>query len=835
VTALGFFFCVSLHAAPNSEGLRQRTLIDADWRFHRGEVTSSNEVIATSFEAEKSWERVQLPHDYQLDGKYEPDPQGTTKTTDSRRRGYLPVEVGWYRKHFFVPESDQGKILQLEFGGIFRDSQVWLNGQFVGNHASGYTGFFLDVTKAARCGADNVLVVRVDPRQREGWWYEGSGIYRHVFFTATAPLHVANYGTYVTSTVPNGDQGADTEAEVTVQTSVENSGTASVSCGVVSEIVGPNGTSLKTIKSDESVDAGSKRDIVQHATLKHPQLWSLEAPNLYQLRTTILQAGKPVDSATTTFGIRTIHYDADKGFFLNGKHVKIYGVANHQDLPAVGIAVPDSLQSWRVKKLKEMGCNGWRTAHNPPNEALLDACDRLGMLVMDENRHLGGALGDKTLPGSTETNLDDLAWMIQRDRNHPSIIMWSMCNEEGKMQGVPEGAKVFSAMKELVLRYDKTRPVTSAMHGGWMKDGFTTVEDLVGVNYHPTEYDEIHRANPRLPMYGSETANTKTTRGVYQNDSSKGWASAYNMLDTKVDGKFSPGICINGWPAVASRPFMLGSFTWTGFDYKGEPNPFGWPDISNNTGLMDVCGFPKDKYYYLQACWSDKPMVHLMPMTWNWEVEAIDEVMRRIREADKAARRIRDADRNTGGTTSTSSDEPAKPIRVIAFSNARQVELSLNGKSLGTQTMPQDGFLEWNVPFQPGRLMAKAYANGKTVASDQIETTDAPAKIQFSPDRTLLHADGQDALVVPVSILDGKGRVVPYADNRVSFQISGGGRILGVGNGNPSDHDPDRASERNAFHGHCIVIIQAGEKPDTLRLTATSSGITKASLSFQVK
>ena len=804
-----FGFFTSLHAATPAS-LRQRTLMDADWRFHRGEVASSNEVLSTSYDGEGSWERVQLPHDYQLDGKYEqPEVKNPGRFTDARRRGYLPVEVAWYRKHFSIPESDKGKILQLEFGGIFRDSQVWLNGQFLGKHGSGYTGFFLNITKAARFGVDNVLVVRVDPRQREGWWYEGSGIYRHVYYVAVAPLHVANYGTYVISSVPNGNQGAADKAEVTVQTTIENSGTASARCGVISEVIGPDGALLETLKSEKPVDAAAPREMVQHVVLQHPRLWSLETPNLYQLRTTILEAGRPVDSTTTTFGIRTIHYDADKGFFLNGKHVKIYGVANHQDMPAVGIAVPDSLQSWRVRKLKEMGCNGWRTAHNPPNEALLDACDRLGMLVMDENRHLGGALGDKTQPGNTETNLEDLAWMIQRDRNHPSIIMWSMCNEEAKLQGIPEGAKIFSAMKDVALRYDKTRPVTSAMHGGWMGAGFTTVQDLLGVNYHPNEYDEIHKANPRLPMYGSETANTKTTRCVYQNDSTNGWASAYNMMDTKAGNQFSPGICINGWPAVASRDYMAGSFTWTGFDYKGEPNPFGWPDISNNTGLMDVCGFPKDKYFYLKACWSDKPMVHLMPMTWNWP--------------------------NMAGTTSTSSEKLANPIRVIAFSNARQVELFLNDKSLGTQTMPRDGYLEWQVPYQPGRLLAKGYTDGKLMATDQLETTDAPSKIQLSSDRTSLHADGQDALVVPVSILDAKGRVVPYANNRVSFRLSGGGRILGVGNGNPSDHDPDRASERNAFHGRCIAIIQAGVKAETLQLTAASPGLQEASVTFRVE
>jgi beta-galactosidase len=786
---LSLFSGASLPAAEaESASLRQRTLLDADWRFHRGEVTSSNQVISTSYADEAAWERVQLPHDYQLDGKYEREPVRSEKVSDSRRRGYLPVEVAWYRKHFFIPKSDQGKILQLEFGGVFRDSRVWLNGQFLGSHLGGYTGFYFDIIKAARCGADNVLVVRVDPRQREGWWYEGSGIYRHVNYTALAPLHVARYGTYVISSVPDGNQGADAEAELTIQTTVENNGTATVTCGVVSEIVGPDGASLQTLKTEEAVDAAGQRQLVQHAVLSHPRLWSLESPNLHQLHTTILQAGQPVDSTSTTFGIRTIRFDADKGLFLNGKHVRIQGVACHQDFPAVGIAVPDSLEPWRVKKLKEMGCNGWRTAHNEPNGALLDACDRMGMLVMAENRHLDDG----------EANLADLATMIQHDRNHPSIIMWSLCNEGG-VQGKPEGARLFSALKKVVLRYDQTRPTTSAMNRGWMEPGQATVEDLIGVNYHPEDYDRIHRAHPRLPMFGSETANTKTTRGEYANDPTNGWVSSYNLVDAKADQKFSPAICIDGWPFVAARPFMAGSFTWAGFDYKGEPNPYGWPMVNANVGLMDTCGFPKDKYYYLQACWSDKPMVHLMPMTWNWP------------------------------------GKEGQNIRVIAFSNARQVEFVLNGKSLGTQTMPRDGYLEWQVPYQPGSLVAKGYTDGKLLATDQLETADAPARIQLSPDRKVLQTDGQDSLVVPVSILDAQGRLVPYANNRVSFQLSDGGRILGVGNGNPSDHDPDRANHRTAFHGECIVIIQAGVKPETLQLTATSPGLQAANITFGVQ
>jgi beta-galactosidase len=495
-----------------------------------------------------------------------------------------------------------------------------------------------------------------------------------------------------------------------------------------------------------------------------------------------------VDSTTTTFGVRTIRYDVNKGFFLNGQHVEIHGTASHQDFAGVGIAVPDSLQAWRVEQLKKRGCNAWRTAHNPPSEALLEACDRLGMLVMDENRHLGDAYTHHSPEGTTANNLSDLATMIQRDRNHPGIIMWSMCNEEG-LQGSPEGAALVSAMMKVVHRYDNTRPITSAMNGKggvniFLGHGIADVEDMIGVNYNDTSYDVIHNRHPDKPMFGSEDTNQKTTRGEYADVSATGMRSCYNLSE-------------GGWLAVVTRPFMAGSFTWTGFDYKGEPNPYGWPDISNNTGLLDSCGFPKDKAYYFESCWSEKPMVHLLPH-WNWP------------------------------------GKEGQNIRVMAFSNAQKVELFLNGKSLGTKEMPHDAHVEWEVPYQPGSLMAKGYKDGEIVATDEVQTTDAPASIELKPDRTTLHTDGEDAVVVPVSILDDEGRVVPNADKRITFKLTGGGRILGVGNGNPADHDPDHADQRKAFHGRCIVVIQAGSKPATLQLTATSPGLAPATMSFEV-
>ena len=457
---------------------REHVLLDADWRFHRGDLPSDDNAQSIGYD-EHSWQPVQLPHDYILDGTYNP--------TNTRNHGYLPFEPAWYRKHFYISANDQGKILQLEFGGIFRDREVWLNGQFLGRHASGYTGFTYDVTKIAHFG-ENVIAVRVDPTQFEGWWYEGGGIYRHVYFEALSPLRVTPSGTCVVAKVPGGNEGARDEADLTIETTIQNDNPAPVNCGVVSDIIGPDGDSVKTADNMQLIAANTSATVVQHAVLRHPRLWDLDSPQLYRLRTILRQNGDATDSTTTTFGIRTIRFDPDNGFFLNGRHVEIRGVANHQDFPAVGIAVPDSLQTWRVTQLKKMGCNAWRTAHNPPDDAVLDACDRLGMLVMDENRHLGDSYAHHSPPGTTHTNLADLASMIQRDRNHPSIIMWSMCNEEG-LQGKPEGANIYLAMAQVVHRFDQSRPITCAMNAGWLMSGIADVEDLIGVNYNVNRYD----------------------------------------------------------------------------------------------------------------------------------------------------------------------------------------------------------------------------------------------------------------------------------------------------------------------------------------------------------
>ena len=793
--------------------LRTRAPMAENWRFHLGETSSPDATITPAYDdTGAGWTTVKIPHDYGLDVPYD-------HKNAPRGRGFLPPEIGWYRKHFTIPKSDEGKTLQLEFGGIYRNSKIWLNGQYLGTQPGGYVTFFMDITKAANYGADNTLVVRVEPLDREGWWYEGCGIYRQVYYNATSPVHVANHGTYITSTVPDGNKGSAKEAEITIQTTLQNDTPAATTCEVLSEILAPDGTLVATLKDTITLPPAptarqrpiqnpeskiqNPTTLTQKTTIPSPQLWTISTlgpPNLYQLRTTITQNARPIDTTNTTFGIRTIHFDPDRGFFLNGQRVQIQGAACHNDMPAVGIAMPDSLQPWRVRKLQEMGCNAWRMSHNPPSESLLDACDRLGMLVMAENRHFGNIYPANADPDTTDTDFPDLGAMLLRDRNHPSIIMWSMCNEVKKYQATPEGERLFKAMRDYVRRYDTTRPVTGAMNGGWMAEhSFANVMDLIGVNYAPGRYDDIRKAHPRTPIFVSETAHTKITRGVYADDRKNGWSSSYNILNPKETGAGGVPIATIGWPLIAARPWMAGSFTWVGFDYKGEPTPFGWPQVGNNTGFMDNSGFPKDKYYYQKAWWNPAPMVHLMPMTWNWP------------------------------------GQEGQPIRVVAFSNAQEVELLLNAQSLGKKPMPKNGWVEWQVPYHPGTLTAQAYTDNKLVATDTQETTGKPAALKLTPDRQTLRADNQDTIVIPVSIHDAEGRLVPDATNRVTFHLKGGGRILGTGNGDPSDHDPDRSDNRKTFHAYAIVLIQAGPLPATLELTATSPGLTPAQVTLQTK
>ena len=756
----------------------------------RGPVVSDS---ALPLSDDRSWRTVHLPHDYVIEGKF--SPKG-----DASHGSLIPTGA-WYRKTFTLPVADKGKALWLDFDGIYRDSIVYLNGVKLGEHLCGYTPFHYDISQAAHYGAANVLAIQTNAQKQEGWWYEGGGIYRHVWLNVASPVHIAPWGSFVTAKLPEpGADGGASAATVTVKTALTQPDgfAASGAYTVTARIVDPSGKVVGEASTPFTM-SGAGEDVAQRITVARPSLWSIETPNLYRLRTEVRQDGRVVDTTDTPFGIRTIRFDAEKGFFLNGKSVKIQGTCNHQDFIGVGVAIPDSVLTWRVKKLKEMGANAYRMSHNPPTAELIDACDRLGMLVMDENRHLGDTEAGKASANTPYADLHEVESMVLRDRNHPSIIMWSMCNEEG-IQGSPHAADIFRAMKATVDKADGTRPVTCAMNGGYDSlVGISSVEDLQGINYNPGAYDRFHKAHPTQPLYGSETASAVSARGVYDwkpfdryfGDQEKHFVNAYD-----VNAPPWAQTAENAWRPIAERAYVAGGYVWTGFDYKGEPTPFGYPEINSNFGIMDMCGFPKDSYYYYQAWWGNKPVVHLLPH-WNW------------------------------------AGQEGQPIKVWAFGNGDRVELSLNGKSVGTMDMPKWGHVEFSVPYAAGTLEARSYVAGKLVATDKVETVGAPSALRLTTDRARLTADGEDITMVAVEVVDAKGRVVPTADNVVSFALSGAGQLRGVGNGDPTCLEPDQASKRSAFKGKCMVLVGATEHKGAMQLTASVPGLKSASLLFE--
>lgn len=715
---------------------------------------------------DKAWRTVRLPHDFVV--------EGTFAQKEDTSHGFLPKDIGWYRKTFEVPASDKGKSLWIDFDGVYRDSRVWLNGTLLGRHRSGYTSFRYDITDTVNYGGENQLTVHVDCRTSEGWWYEGGGIYRHVWLNKADPLHVEPWGVYVVST-PKGKQ-----ADVTVQTTLVNASDNPASGTLVSEVRDMKGRTVLKLSSPASLPKNGKKTLTQKGRIASAALWDLDSPNLYRLVTRVERGGKILDGLETKFGVRSVRFDKDKGLFLNGKPVKIKGTCNHQDHAGVGVAIPDRLFTYRLERLKEMGSNSYRCSHNPPAAELLDECDRLGILVEDENRKLGD---------SPEV-LDQLESMVLRDRNHPSVILWSICNEES-LQGTKEGRSRGEAMKKKILGLDKTRLVTAAMNYGWGGEGLSNLLDLQGINYAIDQYDAYRASHPQQPMIGSETASTVSTRGEYATSREKGYVSAYDVNHTSWSTTAEVA-----WRTIAERPWMAGAYVWTGFDYRGEPTPYGWPCVNSHFGILDVCGFPKDNFYYYQAQWSGKPVLHLFPH-WNW------------------------------------SEKMDRQVDVWVHTNYDQVQLFLNDENLGIKETPKHGHLEWKVWYKPGTLTAKALKNGKVVAETKVETVGEPSQIKLEPYQEAMTAGVGDAMPVNVSILDKEGRLVPDAANEVSFKVAGPGFVSGVGNGDPSCHEPDKAEKRSAFHGLCQVIVQAGDEPGTIELTASSKGLKAATITLK--
>jgi beta-galactosidase len=775
-------------AAHGSESARETISLDRGWRFHLGDDAAA---IAPGYD-DQNWRNVDVPHDYAVEGDFtqkNPFVYPGMNTSWYSLHGFLPVQPAMYRREMLLSADVQGKRLWLEFDGVFSNSRYWLNGREVGSQYSGYARSRFDITEVAEFGGQNILAVKVDPRY-DGWWYEGAGIYRHVRLVMVNPVHISPDGIFVAPAVENPGDGIRADAMIATNAEVVNSGVGAASATIRSEVLDAEGRLVAEQTTAQTLGAGGNETLTQRIALAKANLWSLENPYLYQLRSTISIGGKVVDEVTTPFGVRQIRWDADRGFILNGKHVKLQGVNMHQDHVGVGVAMPDRLFAWRLERLKEMGCNAIRMSHNPVAPVLLDECDRIGLLVIAENRHLGDTYADQTPRGTRAVEHGDLTSLVRRDRNHPSIILWSLCNEQ-QIQGTPEAAAMAKAMKQRVEELDPTRLVTAAMNGGFTNmQGFLGVLDVIGVNYNPGVYDRVHAVVPKTPMLATEIASEIGTRGFYGmshwenywGDKERGYVAAYSI-------NAGPGgqTVENAWPPVATKDYMAGGFVWSGFDYKGEPRPFEWPDINCHYGFMDICGFPKDSYYYYKAWWTNEPVLHLFPH-WNW------------------------------------AGKEGQEIPVWVHSNCQEVELFLNGVSQGKQTVKPYTHLEWKVKYAPGTLLAKGVFKGQVI-EDVRETAGAPAAIQLTADRMLLTAGHADLAVVNVAVLDAQGRVVPVADNKITFTVKGPGKLIGVGNGDPSSHEQDKANSRSAFNGLAQALVQTTSQGGTIELFAESLGL----------
>ena len=791
----------------SAQDTRTHELFNDGWRFafgHAADVkkdfmngteyfnylTKANSIhnegpYSRKFDA-SDWQPVRLPHDWATDLPY--------ALEASHSHGYHTVgwkypetSVGWYRKEFTMPKTDEGRHVTVTFEGIFRNSEVWVNGFYVDREPSGYATRTYDITDYLHYGEEadnqNIITVRADASLEEGWFYEGAGIYRDVWMTKTAPLHVATNGTYVRVAPPAGSNDITSRAALVVNTDVENSQSASAQCVVRQILVDADGREVAASRpSTLSLKPRATATATQEIIVDQPHLWDLDNPYLYALRTEVSLDGKVVDTYTTTTGIRTVRFDKDEGFFLNGRHVKLHGVNLHQDHAGVGSAMPPALLDYRLERMKSLGVNAYRTSHNPLSPAMLDACDRKGILVIEENR----------LMGTGDYYREQLRLMIERDRNHPSIILWSVGNEEWGMEWNDYGERVAKTMTDFVHLLDPTRPSTVATSSG---PNIVRTVDVAGYNY--IVQNDIEGERKRYPeriAYGSEETTACGTRGIYYDDRDNGHMASMNRTDSTYEN-----IIERGWKFYDERPWLLGCFYWTGFDYKGEPNPLSYPAVDSEFGILDYCGFEKDEAWYLRSWWTDEPVLHIFP---HWNLEGHE----------------------------------GEPVEVWAYSNCDEVELFVNGKSVGRQKMEKNGHLKWSTIYRPGTLKAVGYKGGKRVLTETVATTGAPAQVRLTADRTSIKADDRDVSVIKVEVLDKKGCVVPTACIPITLTLEGGGRILGVGNGDPAYHGAQHPAEGSqaitlpSFNGLAQVIVQSDNTATPITLRCTSENVVGANI-----
>lgn len=806
------FFLLLLFYMPRSaeaqSGSRQVVDFNRSWKFYRGDIAEAKD---PSFD-DSGWRTLNVPHDWSIEGDFSKDHPATPGG------GALPGGLGWYRKSFAIPASDAGRQIYIDFDGVYHHSEVWINGHYLGKRPNGYISFRYELSKFLNFGGKNVLVVKVDnSRQPNSRWYSGSGIYRKVLLVKVNKVHVPQYGTFVTTPVVSHENAA-----VSVETKVLNASPKKVSVRLNTVLKDAAGKQVASVWHTQPVEPGKSLLFAQKAQVPSPRLWTVADPALYTALSRVYVGKKLLDEYETVFGIRTFSFDVEKGFSLNGTPMKIQGVCNHHDLGALGAAFNRRAAERQLEILKEMGCNGIRTAHNPPAPELLELCDRMGFIVMNEAFDMW-----KKQKNPFDYHLDwdqwhrrDLEDLVRRDRNHPSVFVWSVGNEiqeqwGDEAKGDTTGRVIARELVSIVRGLDTTRAITTAnnevnTYNNLLKSG---AFDLIGYNYNHRLWDKFHERWPWKKFIVTESTSALQTRGHYDLipfDTIRRWPEAW---DKPIKGGGNPDFTVSAYDHVSTpwgstheeslkalhaNPHVSGMYVWTGFDYLGEPTPYPWPARSSYFGIIDLAGFPKDVYWLYKSVWTDKPVLHLYPH-WNWK---------------------------KGDT-----------VDVVAYySQADEVELFLNGKSLGVKNKAGDEMhVKWRVPFAEGRLLAVSRRGGAEVLSKSVYTAGNPARIELIADRSSIAADGDDLSFVTVRVLDEAGHVVPYADNLIRFKVSGQGVLNAVDNGSPTSHERFKADSRKAFKGLALAIIQSANTPGDIRVEASSAGLSAAQIVIKAK
>lgn len=808
------------------------SLFDDGWMFSRFGLQADGTSIPEPEDLENpeiddaTWKNLNLPHDWAIEGPFRIELEGGT--------GKLPFKgIGWYRKHFFAEEEDADKQIFIDFDGAMANAQIWLNGQYVGTWPYGYSSFRMDLTPFLKFGQENVLAVRLDTEKWDSRWYSGAGIYRHVWMVKTNPVHVGHWGTFIT-TPEISDVSATVQMDVRIDNQSETTMDATVHTTVY-ELDGNNKKGAKVASFNNSsirIEAGKSAETTARAVIKNPKRWDIISPDRYLAHTTVRVKGKIIDTYNTPFGIRSIEFTARDGFILNGRRVEIKGTCNHHDLGALGAAINTSALRRQLRILKEMGCNSLRTSHNPPAPELLELADQMGFLVWDEAFDCwkqGKRLNDYNLLYD-EWHEKDLIALVHRDRNHPSVFIWSIGNEVLEQRDV----EMTKHLADIMRAEDPTRPVSNGYNDpdGGREAGAVVSLDIMGVNYFFSQQARWD-ADPRYsnkPTIGSETSSCVTSRGEYffgthyKNWQISSYDYAHPGWGCPPDEQFRTN---------AIYPHLLGEYVWTGFDYLGEPTPYSSsetnllnfrndpskreelkrkmeeirlatpPSRSSYFGIIDLAGFPKDRYYLYQSHWRpDFPMAHILPH-WNWE-ERLDSIT---------------------------------PVHV--YTSGNEAELFLNGKSLGKKTKVEnkDFRLVWDsVVYKPGTLKVIAYKDGKQWASDEVETSGNATKLDLSVDRNIIASNGVDLAFVSVKVQDNNGLTVPRSHPLIKFEIEGPGEIVATDNGDPTSFTPFQSHQREAFNGMALVIVKAKKGAEgSFRVKANGNGLTPDNIEIQIE